>query len=254
MTDEPTSPESEPTPPEGAAEPAEREPTPAERAACEAARAARKARKAQEKADRLAAEYARLAGPQAEPVSLDEPAPETPADEQAHGSRTAVLTVAAALVACLAFLVVAIVVHVSNGDKTGSGQLTPALRDQVLLSARQDVVVLNSLDYHDIDAGLARWRDASTGALRTSFDHVTAAARKRIADAKAVTTARILEAAVVSLDPADGQAQVIASVELTVTPSSGKAVVKRERQQADLSRVGDGWKISGLQQVGVTVR
>jgi Mce-associated membrane protein len=239
------------------------EPTPAERAAIEAARAAKKARKAQEKADRLAAEYERLAGgraaaaPAAEPApaqTTGKPAPAQTADEPVARSRTPLVAAAVALVACLAFLVVAVVVHVSGSSTNDSGQLTPALRDQVLLAARQDIVVLNSLDYRDIDAGLARWRDASTGALKTSFDHVTAAARKRIADAKAVTTARIVEAAVVSIDPTDGQARVIAGVELTVTPVSGKAVVKRERQQADLSRVGDGWKISGLQQVGVTVQ
>lgn len=242
MTDEHDPPASEPTPTAS-------EPTAAERAAVEAARAAKKARKAQEKADRLAAEYQRLAGAPVEPAAVA-----VATDEPRRPSRTPLLVTAAALVVCLAYLVVAIVVHVTSGDKSDSSRLTPALRDQVLLAARQDVVVLNSLDYRDIDRGLARWRDASTGALRTSFDHVTAAARKRIADAKAVTTARILEAAVVSLDPTDGEARVIASVELTVTPPSGKAVVKRERQQADLNRVGDGWKVSGLQQVGVTVQ
>jgi Mce-associated membrane protein len=159
---------------------------------------------------------------------------------------------AALLVACLAFLVVAVVVHARHGSDSAA-TLTPALRDQVLLAGRQDVIVLNSLDYRDIDQGLTRWRSASTGQLRSSFDDVTSADRTRIADAKAVTTARVLEAAVVSLDPSAGQARIIASVELTVTPANGKAVVKRERQQADLQRVGASWKVSGLQQVGMTV-
>ncbi|HEY8302418.1 MAG TPA: hypothetical protein VIG48_10990 [Jatrophihabitans sp.] len=228
------------------------EPTPAQRAALDAAKAAKKARKAQEKADRLAAEYRRLSSDTDDPPA-DTPAVTVAADPTpSPATRTPLLAAAALLVACLAFLVVAIVVH-ARGGSDSSAQVTPTLRDQVLLAARQDVVVLNSLDYRAIDRGLTRWRDASTGQLRSSFDHVTPADRTRIAGAKAVTTARILEAAVVSLDPSAGQARIIASVELTVTPANGKAVVKRERQQADLQRIGSGWKVSGLQQVGVTV-
>lgn len=233
------------------------EPTPAELAALEAAKAAKKARKAQEKADRLAAEYRRLSAGDvspvvAEPAAAEPAAAEPAAAEAAAASRTPLLAAATLLIVCLAFLVVAIVVHARAGTES-TAQLTPALRDQVLLAARQDVVVLNSLDYRAIDRGLTRWRSASTGQLRSSFADVTAADRNRIADAKAVTTARILEAAVVSLDPSAGQARIIASVELTVTPAGGKAVIKRERQQADLQRVGASWKVSGLQQVGVTV-
>ena len=225
------------------AEPEGAEPTPAERAAADAAKAAKKARKAQEKADRLAAEAARLA-PLDEPEALT--APMTPP------SRVPVLSAIGLLAACVAFLVVGVVVHVR--DSGPAPVATSSVRDAALLAARQDIVVLNSLDYRNLDQGLSRWLSASTGTLHASFEHITAADRKRITDAKSVTTARIVEAAVVSLDATNGSATVIASVELTVTPPSGKAVIKRERQQADVSRVEGVWKISALQQVGVTVQ
>lgn len=219
------------------------EPTAAERAASEAAKAAKKARKAQQKADRLAAEAARLArADEAEPQPIAAP-------ERSQAPLVAALV---ALVACVAFLVVAVVVHVSD-NRTSAAPPT-AVRDAALLAARQDVVVLNSLDYRSVDQGLARWLAASTGSLHASFAHITAADRKRITDARSVTTARIVEAAVVSLDAANGRATVIASVELTVRPPTGKSVIKRERQQADVTRVGGVWKVSGLQQVGVTVQ
>ena len=233
MTDDPDT--SAPTAPE---------PTPAELAAAEAARAAKKARKAQQKADRLAAEAARLASP-------DEPEQQQPTPV-AHTSRVPLVSALVALLACVAFLVVAIVVHVRD-DGPAAAPAT-AVRDAALLAARQDIVVLNSLDYRNVDQGLSRWLAASTGSLHASFEHVTAADRARITGAKSVTTARIVEAAVVSLDAVNGSASVIASVELTVTPPTGKAVIKRERQQADMTRVGGVWKVSGLQQVGVTVR
>jgi Mce-associated membrane protein len=228
------------------ADPDGAEPTPAERAAADAAKAAKKARKAQQKADRLAAEAARLA-PVDEPEAIT--APESPVSPP---SRVPVLGAIGLLVACVAFLVVGIVVHVRD---SGSAPVPAStVRDAALLAARQDVVVLNSLDYRNLDQGLGRWLAASTGTLHSSFEHITAADRKRITDAKSVTTARIVEAAVVSLDAANGSATVIASVELTVTPPSGKAVIKRERQQADVTRVAGVWKISALQQVGVTVQ
>ena len=227
-------------------------------AALAAEKAAKKARKAQLKADRLAAEARRLA--EADPVAA--PDPQTPATEEAPAlvevaepsARNRVPLVAAAvlLVACVAFLVAAVIVHVRGGD--GSSRPATQVRDAALIAARQDIVVLNSLDYRNIDGGLHRWLDASTGELHASFEHVTADDRKRIADAKAVTTAHVLEAAMISLDVADGHATVIASVELTVTPQGGKAVIKRERQRADVTRVGGSWKVSGLQQVGVTVQ
>jgi Mce-associated membrane protein len=225
------------------ADPEGAEPTPAERAAADAAKAAKKARKAQEKADRLAAEAARLA-------PVDEP--EAPAAEASPPSRVPVLSAIALLVACVAFLIVGVVVHVRDSGPAPVPAST--VRDEALLAARQDIVVLNSLDYRNLDQGLSRWLAASAGALHASFEHITAADRKRITDAKSVTTARIVEAAVVSLDATNGSATVIASVELTVTPLSGKAVIKRERQQADVSRVDGVWKISALQQVGVTVQ
>ena len=225
-------------------DPGPAEPSAAERAAAEAAKAAKKARKAHEKAERLAAEAARLAGP-------NEPGPEpAPLVSVQDPPRAPMLTAIGLLVACVALLVVAIVVHVNDSGPAPAP--TTAVRDTALLAARQDVVVLNSLDYHNIDQGLGRWLAASTGSLHTSFEHITAADRTRITDAKSVTTARIVEAAVVSLDAANGRASVIASVELTVTPPTGKAVIKRERQQADIARVDGVWKVSALQQVGAT--
>ena len=230
------------------ADPDGAEPTPAERAAADAAKAAKKARKAQEKADRLAAEAARLAA-RRRARGDDRPG----ARRHRRPSRVPVLGAIGLLVACVAFLVVGVVVHVrDSGPAPCTGEHAFAMRR--LLAARQDIVVLNSLDYRNLDQGLGRWLAASTGTLHSSFEHITAADRKRITDAKSVTTARIVEAAVVSLDAANGSATVIASVELTVTPPSGKAVIKRERQQADVTRVGGVWKISALQQVGVTVQ
>lgn len=275
-------------PPSNASDTGGRAPTdPVERAAIQAARAARKALKAQkeaERARRLAEEYARIAAergrteapgdeaapdtdpvdadpldavpPAADPLAADpvdavgiDAGEETPPDGRAAG-RKLLIGVAVALVACLAFAVSALVVHLTSGSSAGGAAAT---RDEALLAARQDIVVLNTLDYRRVTSGLQRWSDASTGALHAQLARVSSDERKRIAAAQTVTTAKVLDAAVVNLDTAAGSATVIASVELTVHPAGKPAQLKRERLRAQLVRVGDTWKVSSLDQVGVTL-
>src|SRR6476469_293302 len=97
--------------------------SPAERAVLDAEKAAKKARKAQQKADRLAAEAKRLAGADTEPgVEVAETAAPT---------RAPLITAAALLVACVAFLVVAVVVHVRGSDD--SAQAATGVRDAALI-------------------------------------------------------------------------------------------------------------------------
>lgn len=255
------------------------EPSAAQRAALEAVRAAEaaaeQAREAQrqaeeraERARRLAEEYQRLAEqsnttqpttadiadapPDAEVADADA---DSDADEavaaSAAPSRVPVVTAAAALVAALAFAVVALVIHLTSSGGSGSAAAT---RDAVLLDAQQDIVVLNTLDYRSVDAGLKRWSAASTGTLHDSLAHVGAATRRHIVAARRITTAKVLDAAVVALDTQAGTATVIASVELHVAPAGGgPATIRRERLRAEMSRVGGTWKVASLSQVGVTV-
>ncbi|HTZ45714.1 MAG TPA: hypothetical protein VMB79_17775 [Jatrophihabitans sp.] len=126
-------------------------------------------------------------------------------------------------------------------------------RDAVALAARQDIVLLNTLDYQHLDAGLQTWLAASTGTLHDQLSQVGAADRSSIVAAKTVTSGKVLAAAVTQLDDRAGTATVIASVEITVTPAGSKATVKRNRFTATMSRVGAAWKLSDLQQVPVSV-
>ena len=273
--------------PGDAAETGARPPSdPAERAAIQAAKAARKALRAQRQADRarrLADEYARIAAERGhvdppsddalpaadpEPAAAAEPAAPVAVAADADvdaadavavdalpqrgrpAGRKLVIGMAALLVACLAFAVIALVVRLTANSGTSD---SAAARDEALLAARQDIVVLNTLDYRRVESGLQRWSDASTGALHAQLARVSSDERKRIAAAQTVTTAKVLDAAVVNLDTATGSAMVIASVELTVHPAGKPAQLKRERLRAQLVRVGDTWKVSSLDQVGVTL-
>jgi Mce-associated membrane protein len=253
--------------------------TPAQRAALEAAKAAKKARKAQrraqaqaEKARLLAEEYARLADEDAArpaaAVSLAKaaepardhdavaaaatPAPAVPDHEPELASRSQLpmVTAAITLAACLAFAIAAVIVFVTKDHSGGSGDAN--VRDAVLQQARQDIVVLNTMDYRDVDTGLRRWADASTGTLHNQVVRATSVEKQHLTQAKSIATAVVVAAAITSLDVADGSASVIASVDVTVKHTDGKSNVNRERLKGEMTRVGSVWKVSSLAQVPVS--
>ena len=163
------------------------------------------------------------------------------------------VTVLAAVFALLAavFVVVAAVVHVRAGDDASTSPA--AARDAALLAARQDIVVLNTLDYTDVDGGLQRWLGATTGTLRDQLSQVSDSDKQAIAVSKSRTTASVPAAAVTQVDPTKGAATVIASVQIDVTPDGGEATTKRTRFSLTMQREGDTWKIGAVQQVGVTL-
>lgn len=130
-----------------------------------------------------------------------------------------------------------------------------AERDVVLISATQDIETLNTLDYRQIDAGLARWQAVTTGTMHDQLTQVGAADRKLLAKQHKVSSGRVIDAAVVALG--DGTATVIASVEVTVRDGTNPAVqptVKRNRFTADLVRTGGTWKLETLDQVAVSLQ
>ncbi|WP_020668693.1 hypothetical protein [Amycolatopsis nigrescens] len=125
-------------------------------------------------------------------------------------------------------------------------------REGVLQAAQQGVLTFNTLDFHQAAAGYDRWLEASTGTLRDELAKDTANGVKRIEEAKTVSTAKILDAAVTELDDGASTAKVIASVETVVTPDGGTPVTKHSRLLAGLTRTGDAWKLDALSPVPVT--
>lgn len=176
-------------------------------------------------------------------------APET--DSAPARRRNLPLLASALLVAAaLAFAVIAFGSWHADHDDTLKFAHT---RDSVGLAARQDIVVLNTLDYAKVDSGLQGWLSASTGTLHDQISQVSAADKKSITDARTVTTGKVINAAVTQLDDRAGSATVIAAVDITVTPAGGKAATKRNRYSATMTRVGTDWKISDLAQVPVSL-
>jgi len=126
-----------------------------------------------------------------------------------------------------------------------------AVRDQALQAGEQAVLNFNTLDYRHVAAGLKLWEQSSTGALRASIVAGQASFTKDIAQARTLTSARILDGALTSLNARAGSAAIIVAIQITVTPATGSADVKQSRLEGVLTRTRSGWKLSSLTQVPV---
>jgi Mce-associated membrane protein len=122
-----------------------------------------------------------------------------------------------------------------------------AARDQVQRAGRQEIATLNTLDPKQSDAGLRRWLDASTGALRDELRRTSAQHRQKVAQAQVSAVGTVTDLAVTELDERAGTAQVIATVQVDL----GTRGTARKRFTAVLARTGTGWKLTSLTAVPV---
>lgn len=123
------------------------------------------------------------------------------------------------------------------------------VRDEVLATARSHVTLLTTLDTSDVDGGIERWLDVSTGALRDELAATDADTRTTLSEGATVSTGRVLDAAVSELDTRAGTARLLVSVEIATAKDGGPPATKRNRFVAAMSRTDDGWLLSALDQV-----
>jgi Mce-associated membrane protein len=114
----------------------------------------------------------------------------------------------------------------------------------VLVDARQAAINLNSLDYHNVQAGLDLWEQTSTGPLLDEFRANRAEYEKVVTDARRVTVATVQDAAVAELDTRAGIARVLVGLDVEVRPEGQDPVVTRQRLQLEMTRTDGGWKAS----------
>lgn len=127
-------------------------------------------------------------------------------------------------------------------DAHSSSVRFAAARDQVQRAGRQEIATLNTLDPRQGDAGLGRWLDASTGALRDELRRTSAQNRQKVTQAQVTATGTVTDLAVTELDTRAGTAQVIATVQVDL----GSRGTARKRFTAVLARTPSGWKLSSL--------
>lgn len=180
----------------------------------------------------------------------DTPEPEEAAESDAAPASpprlpTIVLTAAVAL------LVAAIAVagwfgvawyQASNDD----GLKYSATREEVDRVARAAIQTMNTLDYRELDDGLANWADATTGTLHAEVTRLSENDKKSLRDAKWVASSEVRSLAVRELDERSGKAVVIAAVETTVSIGGAEPKTDFKRVEGTLLRTETGWKLDLL--------
>ena len=189
-------------------------------------------------------------------MSSPGPTSDTASDE-APTARANVLSGRTRLVLLATLTVIAVLAAAVMGVFWWRARADPDLRaaqerDVVLESGKHKLVEINTLDFHEPDAGLARWQSQVTGQLAEEIKKNREDNVNSIRDAKTVTKAKVLGASVTKLDPAKGQANMIAALEVTVTPEGGQPVTKRSRIDSGLTRTDAGWKLNSVQVVGLS--
>lgn len=127
-------------------------------------------------------------------------------------------------------------------------------RDEALRTGRELVARLTSLDHHRIDQGINDWLAASTGPLREQLAKTDDTTKQTLAKDATVSTGKVLDAAISELDDHAGTAKMLASVEITMAREGAAPSTKRNRFAAGLTRTGEGWKLSALDQLPVGAR
>ncbi|MFB7664370.1 nuclear transport factor 2 family protein [Kitasatospora sp. NPDC056138] len=121
-------------------------------------------------------------------------------------------------------------------------------RDRVLAVGEQAVQNMNTLDHADLSHGLDIWESSTTGDLHSQLVQGRAEFTKQVQQAQTVTTAKVLSGAVTELDDRAGRASVMVALRITVAAPKNTPATKEARMLAELTRTGDGWKLSALGQ------
>ncbi|MFH8474077.1 hypothetical protein [Streptomyces sp. NPDC018000] len=128
------------------------------------------------------------------------------------------------------------------------------MRDVALADGEDCLARLNSLDGKDaksVDAGLGAWLDSSTGPLHDRLKRTRSKDASELTKSGSTARGKVTDAALTTLDERAGTAEMIATVDVEVTPRTGKGGIERKRFEATLARTADGWKVKALTAIPV---
>lgn len=116
---------------------------------------------------------------------------------------------------------------------------------QALEAARSEVVDLTSFDYLTLDADIARIKRVSTGDLQKESVAQLDKQRQQLTKAQAVVNTEVVGAGVTKAD-ASGATVLLVIQSTQKSAASPKAQVVRYRIEAQLTKTGGTWLLSGI--------
>ncbi|WP_019630053.1 hypothetical protein [Actinomadura atramentaria] len=123
-----------------------------------------------------------------------------------------------------------------------------AQRDELTRVARADVALLNSVDPKRADLDMGHWVEVSTGPFHDALQADLANARQIFSKQKSVARGDVTALAITKLDAASGNATLLASVRIFMSPKAGDPATteQRKRYEVGMQRVSGTWKVNSL--------
>ncbi|RSD17802.1 hypothetical protein [Amycolatopsis eburnea] len=182
-----------------------------------------------------------------EPAVVEDDADVTPTPAQERSaSRTLVLGAGAlALAALIAAAFFGIQWWAAAADDNAE---LAASREAVVKAGSNALKAYTEVDYQDLDGFFARQKSVSDDKMAQQIDQSAPTFRKALADAKTKVTTDVQDIAVEELDDHEGKASFLAAIATTVTQGD-KSSAKPLRLEVSMTRVGDAWKLSGIDSV-----
>ncbi|MFJ8863147.1 hypothetical protein ACIRD8_32560 [Streptomyces sp. NPDC102451] len=138
----------------------------------------------------------------------------------------------------------------SYAQARGDGTLAYAKsRDAALADGKRHLARLTSMDGRNaasVKSGIGAWLDASAGPLHDRLESSRKKDAAELTESGATARGKVTDAALTALDDRAGTAALIATVDVVVTPRTGKGGTERKRFEVTLTRTGDGWKVKAL--------
>jgi Mce-associated membrane protein len=180
----------------------------------------------------------------AEPEEESSGATRVPSNESS--SRILVLGAAAlALAALIAAILFGVMWWVAANDDNAD---LAASRESVVKAGTNALKAYTEVDYQDLDGFFARQKSVSDATMSQQIDQSAPTFRKALSDAKTKVTTDVQDIAVEELDDHEGKASFLAAIATTVTQGD-KSSAKPLRLEVSMTRVGDEWKLSGIDSV-----
>lgn len=127
-------------------------------------------------------------------------------------------------------------------------------RDAALDDGKRHLARLNTMDGKDgttVASGLDAWLASSTGPLHDGLRSSRKKDASELTKSGATARGKVTDAALTALDERAGTAAMIATVDVEVTPRTGKGGTERKRFEASLARTGEGWKVKAFEAIPV---
>jgi Mce-associated membrane protein len=172
-----------------------------------------------------------------------------PAAQSARRGNRPLVIAGIALVAVAAVCALVFGVLWANAATSDAANFSK-MRDDALRAAEQGSINLTTLDYRNVQQGLDRWRESTTGDLYNQLTqgNLVSTFTKQAQQAKSITTGKVLDGVVTDLDEHAGKASALVYMQVTVSAAGSKATEKLVPLQWDLTQFNGVWKLSGIPQ------